>query len=197
MSKKDLTEIVVIVDGSGSMGPIRNDAIGGFNTFIEEQKKVSGEAICTVVLFNTKHDKLCDGIRLDDVKLLDATSYVPSGQTALLDSIGIAIDAVGERLNGMPEDERPEKVIVAILTDGEENSSREYNHRQILGKIAEQRDKWKWEFVFLAANQDAIKAGTSLGISADKSIAFVATSEGTRDAFKDMSHVVRSYRTGK
>lgn len=119
--KQGLTEIVVILDRSGSMESIRDDAIGGFNAFMESQKAVAGEATSTLVQFNTTLETVHENVPLQDMPLLDSKTYVPGGGTALLDAVGLTVDRVGKRLAVTPEDKRPEKVMVAILTDGEEN----------------------------------------------------------------------------
>lgn len=196
MPKKDLTEIVFIMDGSGSMELIRDDAISGFNAFIEGQREVPGEARFTLVLFNTEHMRRYDGVPLADVRPLGRHNYCPKGFTALLDSIGSTIDAVGVRLSNTKIEDLPEKVIVAILTDGNENASKEYTHSQILAKITEQREIWKWEFLFLAANQDAIKTGSAIGIDPDQAVNFAPTSDGTKLAFDTMSTRTAAFRRG-
>jgi len=208
--KKDLTEIVAILDKSGSMQSVRNDALGGINSFIEEQKKVPGEALFTLVLFDAYIHVKYSGIDIKKIDVLKEREYTPGGSTALLDAIGKTIDDVGERLANTPESQRPEKVIVAILTDGEENAScilsdaedakgnkvRKYTKETINKRISLQRDVYKWEFIFLAANQDAIQAGNELGIL--NSAGYVSDSVGTGLAYRALSKVVGGYRsTGK
>lgn len=195
MSKQGLSEIVCIIDRSGSMSTIRDDAIGGFNTFLDEQKKIPGDANLTMVLFDDEYILYHDAKPLKDVPNLDTKSYVPRGMTALLDAIGKTIVKVGERLSNTPEDQKPEKVIVAILTDGQENHSSEYkSHSKIMEMINHQRDIYSWEFIFLAANQNAIKEGAALGIKASDSYNFAPTSSGIRTAYSDMSRSIGSYR---
>ena len=193
---KDYTEIVVIVDRSGSMEVIREDSIGGFNAFVEDQKKVPGAANLTLVLFNNKYKFVLDSVPLGMVKPLDKSTYVPMGTTALLDAMGHTIDSVGDRLFMMNEADRPSKVIVAILTDGLENASLDYSRERIFEMVSHQREVYKWEFFFLAANQDAIQSGTSYGIPAAATSNFVADAEGTRSAYGAMSSSVKSARTG-
>lgn len=197
MPKKDLCDIIMVIDRSGSMEKIITDAIGSLNSFLKDQKAVPGDARVTAVLFNDDYKMLYDGIPIADVPDFDDNSYKPGGMTAMLDAIGKTIDATGERLSRLSEDDRPEKVLVAILTDGMENASKEYNHSQISQKIKTQRDQWKWEFAFLAANQDAFAEGGKLGIDPKMTMAFAATPDGVKSGIKGMSSTVTSYRTAR
>lgn len=190
MPNEHLTELVVIVDRSGSMASIQADAQGGLNTFIEEQKACPGEATLTLVQFDTNYEMLCENKPLRDVQ---PYTLVPRGATALLDAMGITIAKVGERLRQTPEDRRPGKVLVAIITDGEENSSREFSRERVFDMIKHQHDVYKWEFVFIAANQDAIRTGANYGIS--NSMNFAATSVGTQCAYVNLTHNTTQYRT--
>jgi len=194
--KDNLTEIVCVIDRSGSMQAVRSDAIGGFNSFIEEQKKVPGGATLTVVLFNHEYEFLHRCVALEGVKL-DGENYVPGGTTALLDAVGRTIDDVGNRLSNTSEADRPGKVIVTILTDGLENASKDYTRNRINEMIKHQREKYGWEFVFLAANQDAFAEGASMGIPRDTTMAFAATPEGTKGAWSDTSRTVSRLRTNR
>lgn len=194
MPNFDFSHIVCIIDRSGSMQSIASDAIGGFNAFLDSQKKVPGRAVMTVVLFNDEYLKLYDAVPLDHAELLTDATYQPAGLTALLDAVGKTIDELGQSLAAMPEAERPGKVIVAILTDGEENSSREYSRQQIFDKITHQSAAYSWEFVFLAANQDAIQAGRELGIAAADTTNFDATADGVQYAMADMSEKITDKR---
>jgi uncharacterized protein YegL len=192
--KQGLSEIICVVDRSGSMGPIKNDAIGGFNTFLQAQKELPGDAKLTLILFNQGYDIVHDGTPIKEVKNLNSKNYVPSGNTALYDAVGRAIDTVGGRLANTPEEERPEKVIVAILTDGEENSSKEYHLARINEMITHQKEVYNWEVVFLAANMDAVATAQTLGIQSKDAFNFVATGKGVRSAYVDMSRSVSAYR---
>jgi uncharacterized protein YegL len=197
MPKKDLCEIIAIIDRSGSMESVKSDAIGGLNAFMDEQKKVAGQATVTMVFFNHEYEFIYQGVPIADVKEFDEQTYVPAGMTALLDAVGRTIDSAGERLANTADDQKPEKVVVAILTDGLENASKEYRHSQIMEKIKCQRETYKWEFVYLGANQDAFAEGAQLGIDPSQIVAFAATPDGTRGVFKTLSSTVKSYRTGK
>lgn len=189
-----LTEILFVLDRSGSMGSVRNDAIGGFNTFLEDQKKQPGAARLTLVLFDTTYTVVHDGADLRAVPPLTEVTYAPRGGTAMLDAIGRGIVTVGERLARTPEAERPGKVIVAILTDGEENCSREYSPGMIARLIKQQREEYSWEFLFLAANIDATTTAAALNIDPGQSVAFAATSFGTQVAFESFSKSVSRSR---
>lgn len=183
----DFTEIACVVDRSGSMQSISSDAIGGFNSFLESQLAVPGEARLTLVLFDHEYMVLYNGIDLPRVRPLDRTTYVPRGTTALLDAVGRTIDDLGARLARTPEPERPAKVIVAILTDGLENASRDYSYTRVAEMIRHQQEIYSWEFIFLAANQDAIAAAGKLSIAAKDAYHFAATGEGVREAYAALS----------
>ena len=186
-------EIACVIDRSGSMSSIRSDAIGGFNTFLAEQKSVPGEATLTLVLFDHEYIEQFKSIPIKDVSDLTNESYVPRGNTALYDAIGRTVDSVGARLDRMKD--KPEKVIVLILTDGEENASQEYTASRVAEMIKHQQDKYGWEFVFIAANQDAFLSGSKLNIKACNTVNFAANSFGTSQAYANMSNMTRGYRT--
>ncbi len=183
MVKPPYTEIVCIVDRSGSMHRIREDAIGGFNAFLAEQKELPDPAKLTLVLFNHRYELVHDGVGLQDVPELDDRTYAISGSTALLDAVGMTIDNVRNRIETLSDGEKPGAVIVAILPDGLENSSREYTRQQVFEFIKAQREAG-WEFVFLAANQDAVREGGRMGVDAADARRFAHTGEGIRDAYR-------------
>lgn len=195
MPKQNLTEIICIIDKSGSMGLIKTDAIGGFNEFLKAQKEVPGEALMTVVLFDTDYKFLVEGKNIQDVEPLNERTYVPGGMTALLDAIGKTIDKAAERITSITDENKPGKVIVSILTDGQENSSREYSRKQIFDKIKHQADVEKWQFLFLAANQDAIAEAGMLGINPNAAVNYAATPDGVRSAYASVNAATVSYRT--
>lgn len=195
MPKSGLTEIIAVIDKSGSMGAVQNDAIGGFNAFIKGQKKGPGKAVFTVVLFDTNYSFVCQGLPVERVRPLDGKTYFPSGCTALYDAVGRAIDETGKRLSDLREEERPEKVIMVILTDGEENSSKEYGRQQVMEKIARQRDVYKWEFVFLGAGPEAMKGAAGMGIARNRQMDF-KTRENIAGAYACLNDAVSSYRSG-
>lgn len=196
MAKTNHTEIVCIIDRSGSMESIKNDAIGGFNTFLDAQKKVPGTASVSLVLFDNEYLNPIKNQDIKAVEPLTSKTFVPRGGTALLDAIGRTLNEVGARLSTTPENDRPEKVMVCILTDGQENSSREFTRPKIKEMIEHQRDKYKWEFAFLAANQDAFAEAGSMGISANMTANFTPDAAGTKRAYASLDMMATSYRSG-
>ena len=185
----DVTEIVVVLDKSGSMNKIKDDAIGGFNEFLKGQQEIEGSANLTLILFDTKYKTLYKGAPIQEVEPLNENTFVPGGWTALLDAAGIAIHETKERLANDPS----AKVIIAILTDGKENRSEEYERSQLFDMINEQKEKG-WEFLFLGANQNAIEVGGSIGITADKSFTYMADSIGTRGAHRKYGAAIAGFR---
>jgi Mg-chelatase subunit ChlD len=186
-------EIAVILDRSGSMESIASDAIGGFNAFITSQRTVPGSARVSLVLFDDRYEVAITSAPLDTIPLLTRQTFVPRGSTALLDAIGHTLKSMTEAVATRPPAERPDTIIVAILTDGEENASHTYSLAHISDLIAEKRAQG-WEFVFLAANQDAIATASRLSIDAADTHAFAATAEGTRASFREMHALVRLKR---
>jgi hypothetical protein len=192
MTDQNLTEIVCIVDRSGSMGSIRNDAIGGFNTFLEDQQKVKGRCLLTFVQFDDIYEKVHDGVDIQKVPKLTDETYQPRGSTALFDAVGKTINEVGARLASTPEDKRPGKVLVVILTDGHENASHEFNRQQIFDMVKVQRDTFSWEFIFLGAGIDAFDAGQQIGIFLCQTVNH--DSLGMRKGYSSMSCAASQYR---
>ena len=193
--KKDLTDITVVLDRSGSMSDIITDTIGGFNTFLKEQQSQPGEALFTLTQFDNEYEIVHDGIDIKKVPKLNNKTYIPRGSTALLDALGRTIISVGNRLSNMNEEDRPEKVIFVILTDGEENDSREFTYEKVNEMINHQRDVYNWDFIFLGANQDAIQTGANLGIGRGCSLTYASNSIGTQNAFKSVSQNMSIYRS--
>lgn len=185
-------EIVVIVDESGSMDTIRDDTIGGFNTFLAEQKALPGEANFTLVTFSDHWRVRQECIDLRAAAPMTRETFRPNGGTALNDAIGAMIDRVGKRLHETFA--KPKKVIVAILTDGEENSSKVYSHAQVAEMIKHQREKYAWEFVYLGANHDAFKAAKSYNMNTAFADRYQATGVGVRAAYAGTSNLVGSLR---
>ncbi len=191
----NLTEIACVIDRSGSMESIRDDAIGGFNSFLDTQKKQPGDARLTLVLFDNEYLVPENGTPLARVKPLDATTYVPRGSTALYDAIGRTINEVGARLASTPEPDRPGKVIVAILTDGQENASTEFSRETIATMISHQQKAYAWEFVFLAANQDAVTAAEAIAIKKADAFQFTSDKPGMANAMFLMASEVSRRRS--
>ena len=193
--RDDLTEIVVILDRSGSMYSIRDDTIGSFNSFLEDQVKEPGSANFTLVQFDDKYEVMYSGKDIKDVFPLTRETFVPRGSTALLDAIGRTINEVGARLSRLAEVDRPSKVICTIITDGQENSSIEFKRSTILNMITHQREVYKWEFIFLSADENGIQDAQSIGISIYNTALFGADSQGIGAANYAASQAVSSYRT--
>lgn len=186
-------DITILLDRSGSMQSIRNDTIGGVNAFIEDQQKVPGEAFFSLVQFDTEgYDRMCDEVPLAQAPLLTLSTFRPRSGTPLLDAIGRAIAETGERLSK----KTARKVIFVIVTDGAENSSREFTRDQVFKLVSQQREEWKWEFVFLAANQDAIGEAMSMGFHAGQAMNYAPTAAGVKDAYASVSSSVVRSRTG-
>lgn len=181
--KKNLTEMVFILDRSGSMYNLVSDTIGGFNSMIENQKKEDGEAFVTTVLFDDEYELLHDHVDIQEIKPITSNEYYARGCTALLDAIGKTINSIGNRLSETPEDERPDKVIFAITTDGFENASKEFTKNTIKEMIEHQQNKYSWTFIFLGANMDAIGEAASLGIAASHSHTYTASAQGTSSVY--------------
>jgi len=161
--RSDLTDITLVVDRSGSMEQVREDAEGGVNSFIAQQAKEPGEALLTLVQFDTEYEFLHKGIPVSQAPKYE---LVPRGMTALLDAVGRAINETGERLSKMDEQDRPGLVVFVVMTDGLENSSKEFSKATIKEMIERQQDKYNWHFTFLGANQDAFAEAGSMGIHA-------------------------------
>lgn len=193
--KDNLTELVVVIDKSGSMSSVQTDAIGGFNTFLKAQQEAVGEANMTVTLFDTNMSFYAANAGVKTVKPLDITTYSPSGCTALYDAVCITVDDIGKKLAGMKEEDRPSKVIFAIITDGAENSSQKFTRKDAFDRITVQRDTYKWEFIFLAAGEDAFKEGESIGMSLSKMAKFVNDKQGIGASYRSVSNYVSACRS--
>ena len=193
--KEGLTEIISIVDRSGSMQSILDDAIGGFNTFLAAQQRQPGEAKLSLILFDHEYQVVHQAVDIQQVEPLNQDTYAPRGSTALLDAVGKTIDAVGERLAATPESERPSQVIVSILTDGYENASQTYSKPKVAEMIKHQTEKYSWAFEFQAANMDAFAAAKELSIAPDRVVQFEATGEGVREAFVQQSQRISAMRS--
>lgn len=189
------TEILCILDRSGSMASIKNDTIGGFNSFIKDQKEVEGAARLTLAQFDGQYEIVYQGLDIQEVPNLDSTVFVPRGSTALLDAIGKTLTEQKARIQ---KDAWADKVIVVILTDGEENSSREYNFDTIK-TLTQSAQNEQWSFIYLGANQDAFSVAANFGIDTKSALnsvsSYAATGEGALFAAKNYSNNTRMYRT--
>lgn len=187
--KKDLTEIAIILDESGSMSDCKNDTIGGVNEFLTTQQKIKGEANLTLIKFSNYYKVINDCTPIANVTLLNSENYTPSASTSLLDAVGKTINTIGNRLSKTDESDRPEKVIMLIVTDGEENSSTEFTRKQISDMVKHQKDVYKWEFVFIGADIDAW--GEEIGITSNVNF----SKQDLNRSFKGMSFYTANYRT--
>lgn len=189
-SNEKATEIVMLLDRSGSMEVVKSDMIGGMNQFVSEQKKVKGKALFTLAQFDTEYETIYDGVDLKSVGHID---LVPRGCTALLDSIGRTINLVKDRIekNGSKN-----RLLFVIITDGHENSSHEFTKKKILEMINEQKDKFNWEFTFLGANQDAIDEGMQIGVGVAQSLTYKQSKAGINNTFAALCSNTTSYRSG-
>lgn len=178
----NLTEIIFLLDRSGSMSGLEMDTIGGFNTFIEKQRKLEGETIVTTVLFDNKYEILWNGIEASKVRLT-GKDYFVRGTTALLDAVGKTILDVGYRLSKASDEEIPGKVIFVITTDGMENASKEFNYEKVKELITHQSEKYSWEFIFLGANIDVAKEANNIGIKEDNAFNFEASKNGVESMY--------------
>lgn len=185
-------EIICITDRSGSMASIKADVIGGFNSFLADQKTVPGEARITFAQFDDKYEVVYQATPLADAPELTSATFTPRGSTALMDAIGRTMNVQGERIT---KENWAEKVIVCIITDGGENSSCEFTQPQIKTMI-EHAQKNDWSFIFLAANQDAFAVGAGYGISGATTANFTASAAGTAQAYASTSSMTRSIRAG-
>ena len=201
--KESLTEIVVVVDKSGSMESIRRDTIGGFNAFLKSQKEEEGEATITLVLFDTTFNVIYQSIPIQSAAELTEKTYVPNGGTALYDAFGQSMKMTKKRIESLPEEEKPSKVIFAVLTDGEENASklknkegeRKYTKQIIFEKVQSYQEKTGWVFIYLGANQDAMQVGTGMGFTANNTVSYEANVRGMAASMDSVSKYTKMYRT--
>lgn len=193
--KDNLTEIVFILDQSGSMSPLQNDTIGGYNQYVEGQKAAEGEAYLTTVLFDTGYELLHDHVNIQDVEPLTTHDYWPSGGTALMDAIGRTINSVGKRLSDTPEEERPAHVIFVITTDGYENSSHEFTREQVKQMVKHQQEKYSWQFIFIGAGIDAYQEAESIGLGGHHTMSVHKSGEGTAAIYNSVTIASNALRS--
>ncbi|MGN1094422.1 MAG: hypothetical protein ACI4SC_05525 [Candidatus Neoclostridium sp.] len=194
--KNNVTELVFIIDRSGSMSGMESDAIGGFNAMIEKQKKQEGKTYVSTVLFSSNRVVLHDRVDINEVKPMTSDDYVVGGCTALMDALGAAICRIGKVRKYARAEDVPEHTIFVITTDGMENASVYYTAEQIKAKIKRQTEKYGWEFVFLAANIDAAVAAENIGIRKERAANYRHTPEGVGKSFCVMSDVITGIRRG-
>ncbi|MBQ1815707.1 MAG: hypothetical protein II125_04575 [Ruminococcus sp.] len=191
--KKNLTELVFILDKSGSMAGLEADTIGGFNTMLKKQKKQDGEAFVTTVLFDNEIQTVHDRVELDKVSEMTDDDYVPGGCTALIDAIGKTIEHIRNIHKYARKDDVPESTVFVITTDGMENASREYSSAKVKKMIEKQKSKG-WEFLFIAANIDAVETASGFGIDSDRAVNYHADKKGTGVLYEAVGAAIGSMR---
>jgi len=191
MTKQGLTYIALILDRSGSMEEIRDDMEGALNAFVTDQKTVPGDCQLSLYQFDDRYETIFEHLNIEKVSKI---TIVPRNSTALWDAVGTTIDRLGRYFESLPEDERPEKVIVATITDGKENASREYSADKVRGMIQLQEEVYGWAFTYIGANQDAYAVGGSMGVNASSSLNYGANYKGTQAVGQTLSAAVTRTR---
>jgi len=194
---RNLTEIVFILDRSGSMAGLESDTIGGFNAMVEKQKNQEGEAVLSAVLFSNYSTVIYDRTDIRKVEPLTESQYFVGGCTALLDAIGGAVHHIGNVHKYAREEDRPGKTVFVITTDGMENASRYYSYSEVQRMVKHEQEKYGWEFLFLGANMDAISAARSFGIREDRAVRYACDGAGTSLNFEVASRTIAKVRSGE
>lgn len=194
---KNLTEIVFILDRSGSMAGLEDDTIGGFNAMIEKQKNEEGEAYVSTILFDNYVEVIHDRVDIRKVRPMTRRDYYVRGCTALLDAVGRTIRHIGNVHKYAREEDRPEKTLFVITTDGMENASREYSYERVRRMIEHEKEKYGWEFIFLGANIDAAREAARFGITEDRAVNYHADSVGTAVIYEAVSEAVCNVRASR
>jgi uncharacterized protein YegL len=195
--KTDLTELVFILDRSGSMSGLESDTIGGYNAMLKKQQQEPGEATVTTVLFDDEYQLLHDRINIKGISPITENEYFVRGTTALLDAIGKTIHKIHNAQQHTSPEHRADKVLFVIITDGMENASREYSYAQVKQLVERQKETYGWEFIFLGANIDAIATAATFGISADRAANYHADSQGTQLNYEAVGCAVSEFRTSR
>ena len=195
--KKNLTELVFILDRSGSMSGLEKDTIGGFNAMIEKQKKQDGECVVSTVLFNNDSQVIHDRVPLDKIEPMTERDYYVSGGTALIDAIGGAIHHIGNVHKYARKEDIPENTIFIITTDGYENASYRYSSDKVKRMIEHEKEKYGWEFLFIGANIDAVETAKRYGINQDRAVNYHADAQGTDIVYATVSQAVCNVRMNK
>ena len=195
MKKKFLTEVVFILDRSGSMSGLEKDTIGGFNSLIEKQKKEEGKALISTVLFDNHITVLHDRVSVEKMEPMTEKDYFVRGSTALLDAVGRAIHHIGNVHKYARPEDRPDKTLFVITTDGMENASREYTYEKVKSMINRQKEKYGWEFLFLGANIDAVSTASMFGIAKSRAVNYKNDSVGTALNYQVLNETISHIRT--
>ena len=192
--KNNITEMVFILDRSGSMSGLEKDTIGGFNSMIEKQKKDDGECYVSTILFDNTTEVLHDRVKLSEVKKMTDDDYYVRGCTALLDAVGGAINHIGNIHKYARREDVPERTIFVITTDGLENASRIYDKKTVKNMIERQKNKYGWEFLFIGANIDSAEVAEEIGISPDRAANYTSSPCGTKNLYCQIDETIRNYR---
>ncbi len=193
-NKNNVTELVFILDRSGSMAGLESDTIGGFNSMIEKQRKEAGECYVSTVLFDNVSEVLHDRVKLSEIKPMSDKDYTVRGSTALIDAIGSAINHIGNIHKYARPEDVPENTMFVITTDGMENASRSYTADKVRKMIEKQKNKYGWEFLFIGANIDAVQTAARFGIGSDRAVNYNADAMGTRVVYEAVSNAVSGVR---
>ena len=195
--KNNITELVFILDRSGSMSGLESDTIGGFNSMIEKQRKQDGECYVSTVLFDNVSEVLHDRVKLSDIKKMTEDDYTVRGCTALIDAIGCAIHHIGNVHKYAREEDVPEHTMFVIMTDGLENASHIYSSSKVKKMIEKEKEKYGWEFLFIGANIDAVETAKHFGIGADRSVNYHADKQGTAVVYDTVAETVSNFRAAQ
>ncbi len=187
---KNLTDITIVLDRSGSMRVIKEATIKGFNAFLKEQQKTESNAVLSLVQFDQEYKIVYENININEAKKLTHKTFEPRGFTALLDAIGVTINNTKNRIKTLEKKQRPNNVLIVIITDGLENSSIKYTKEKVLKKIRKRERKDNWQFIYMGANQNAVDEGRGLGIIEDRALTFIHDNEGAMNAFSSLSQGV-------
>lgn len=195
--KHNHTDITIVLDRSGSMANVLDDTIGGFNRLLDDQKKEPGSASITLHQFDNVYETVIKGKDIKAAQPLTTKTFVPRGSTALIDAIGRSITDTGARLQAIPEQDRPAKVVVVIITDGQENASHEFQSQKVFEMIKHQKEKYNWEFVFLGSDQAGIQTAVNLGMNPGNIMKTAANAIGTQSMYSATSDNLRKFRSGQ
>lgn len=195
--KKNLTELVFILDKSGSMSGLEADTVGGFNSLVEKQREVEGECLVSMILFNDKSELIYDRHSVSEIKKMRKSDFTVGGTTALMDALGAAINHISKIHKYIREEDVPENTIFVIMTDGMENASHIFSDSEVKALVEEKKEKCGWQFIFLAANIDAVETARKYGIDEDSAANYCSDSQGTKLTYEAVNDAVENYRTAR
>ena len=195
--KKKLTELVFILDKSGSMSGLEADTVGGFNSLVEKQREVEGECLVSMILFNDKSELIYDRHSVSEIRKMRKSDFTVGGTTALMDALGAAINHISKIHKYIREEDVPENTIFVIMTDGMENASHIFSDSEVKALVEEKKEKCGWQFIFLAANIDAVETARKYGIDEDSAANYCSDSQGTKLTYEAVNDAVENYRTAR